>query len=123
MLIREIITIDVIEARSWRAQYREELAVQEKKKADFYLHDTIAWLKVADERQDDELDRLLARKHEGTCEWVFNHPLLKAWKDDAHGEPILWLKGIPGAGGFLGKSSYSFRLIPFQAKPFSAPLS
>ena len=97
-MLKTVITIDVIEARSWREKIQENLIIEEKKRADFYLHDTIAWLKVADERQDDELDRLLRRKHEGTCEWIFNHALLKAWKDDAHGEPILWLKGIPGAG-------------------------
>ena len=79
-------------------QAQEDLIRQEKKSQGFYLHDSIAWLKVAAEEHDDELERLSDKRQKGTCEWVFNNPLFKTWTDDPHAEPILWVKGIPGAG-------------------------
>lgn len=96
--MKEVITVDIVEARQWRFQLQEELSHQDNKRIDTHLHDSIAWLKVADEQQDDELQKLSDKRHEGTCEWVFNNPLFQSWKDDAHAEPILWVKGIPGAG-------------------------
>jgi hypothetical protein len=98
LLMREAITIDIVAARQWRTQAQEELLRREKESQDFYLHDSIAWLKVAVEDHDDELERLSDKRQKGTCEWVFNNPLFEIWKEDPHAEPILWVKGIPGAG-------------------------
>jgi len=98
LLTKEAVTIDLVEAREWRAKAQEDLDVREKKRSDTYLHDTVAWLNIATESQDDELDRLLSKRLDGTCEWIFRNAKMKEWKDDAHGEPVLWVKGIPGAG-------------------------
>lgn len=95
---REAVTIDLVEARSWRAQLQEDLKIREKRKTDTYIHDTIAWLNVATAEQEDKLDRLLSKRLDGTCEWISRNLKMKVWKDDAHGEPILWIVGIPGAG-------------------------
>lgn len=96
--MKEVLTIDVVEARQWRIKAQEEIIRQEKKSKDFYLHDSVSWLKVADEQRDDELERLASKRQEGTCVWVFSNTLFQAWKDDPHSDPILWVKGIPGAG-------------------------
>lgn len=101
LLHNEAVTIDIVAARQWRNQAKERIIQQEKKSQDYYLHDSISWLKVADEQHDDELERLADKRQEGTCEWVFRNSLFQDWKDDVHGEPILWVKGIPGAGWLL----------------------
>lgn len=95
------------ETRKLRDQAEQDLKAREKQAQALYLHDSIAWLKVADEQHDDELERLAEKRQQGTCEWVFQNALFKLWKDDVHGEPILWVKGIPGAGKNLSSlSSY-----------------
>jgi hypothetical protein len=98
---KEAATIDLIEARQWRAKAQEDLEAREKLRSDTYIHDTTAWLNIAAEAQDDELDRLVSKRLAGTCAWIFRNEKMKAWKDNAHGEPVLWVKGIPGAGTSL----------------------
>jgi len=98
LLMKHVITIDVVEARQWRIKAEEEVVRQEKQSQDFHLHDCISWLKVADEQREDELNRQCEKRQEGTCEWVFRNLLFQRWKDDGHTDPILWVKGIPGAG-------------------------
>lgn len=98
LLMKEVFTIDVVAARQWRIKAEEEIVRQEKQSKDFYLHDSISWLKVSDEQRDDELERLSSKRQKGTCMWVFRNPLFQAWKDDGHSDSILWVKGIPGAG-------------------------
>lgn len=116
LLIKEVFTIDVVAARQWRTKTEEELIRQEKKSRDYYLHDSIAWLKVADEQQDDELTRLCEKRQKGTCEWVFKNELFQVWKDDPHGDPILWVKGIPGAGEKIVYKVQMLILIKPQGK-------
>jgi hypothetical protein len=98
LLMKEVITIDVTDARQWRLKAGEEIIKQEKRTIDFYLHDSLAWLKMADEQIEDELETLSGKRQEGTCEWIFSNPLFHSWKDEGHGDPILWVQGIPGAG-------------------------
>ena len=98
MLTKEAIAIDIVEARRWRAQALDDLEIREKRRVDIHMHDTIAWLNVQQEHQDDELDRLLSKRQPGTCDWVFRHTEFLTWQNDAHADPILWVKGIPGAG-------------------------
>jgi adenylosuccinate lyase len=98
LLHKEAVTLDIVAAQQWRLEAEEHVIRQEKKSQDFFLHDSISWLKVADEQHDDELERLADKRQEGTCEWVFRNSLFQNWKDDPHGDPVLWVKGIPGAG-------------------------
>jgi hypothetical protein len=104
LLHREVVTIDIVAAQQWRNETKERVLRQEKRNQDYYLHDSISWLKVSDEQHDDELEKLADKREEGTCEWVFRNSLFQNWKDDVHGEPILWVKGIPGAGLFAQSS-------------------
>jgi hypothetical protein len=98
MLIKEAIAIDIVEARKWRGRASEELEKQEKGRNQIYIDDTLAWLNVQQENQDDELDRLLSRRQPGTCAWVFKHPKFVTWKNEVHADRVLWMNGIPGAG-------------------------
>ena len=96
--MREIQTIDIIEAKKARDIAKDQLNERERKKEITHLHDCIAWLKIADEGQLDDLNKCLAERQEGTCEWVTKNLVFLSWKDDPHVEPIIWLNGIPGAG-------------------------
>jgi hypothetical protein len=98
LLMQQVNVNEDIDARQWRLKYEEEARIQEHRTRNNWLHDSISWLKVAGELRDDELERLLEKKQEGTCEWIFNNHLFQTWRNDVHGEPVLWLKGIPGAG-------------------------
>ena len=98
MLLKEAIAIDIVEAKKWRARAAEDLDKQEKGRNQIYANDTLAWLNVKQENQDDELDRLLNKRQSGTCDWIFKHPKFVTWKNSAYADRILWMNGIPGAG-------------------------
>ncbi len=94
----EAVTIDIAAARQWRIKSEEAIDLQEKKSQNTFLHDSLSWLNVTSQDYESQLDILSCKRQKGTCEWVFRDPKFKTWKDDGHGEPILWVKGIPGAG-------------------------
>jgi hypothetical protein len=48
--------------------------------------------------QEDDLDQLLQNICHGTGNWITSNQKVKSWIFDDEGEPILWLKGIPGGG-------------------------
>jgi hypothetical protein len=100
-LIDEAIVIDLVESRKWRANRKEDLKLREKKWAETYVHDTVAWLNIPGDEQENELDKLIGRRLVGTCEWIFRNSKFTSWRDDPYSEPILWIKGIPGAGTSL----------------------
>ena len=110
LLMQQVTVIDVVEARQWRIKNEEEVTRQEKLTRKDWVHDSISWLKISGELRDNELERLSEKRQEGTCEWVFKNPLFHSWKDDAHGEPVLWVKGIPGAGKTI-LSTYIIRCL------------
>lgn len=110
LLMQQVKVIDVVEAREWRTKNEEEVERQERLTRKDWVHDSISWLKVSGELRDDELERLSEKRQEGTCEWVFKNPLFQTWKNDAHGEPILWVMGIPGAGKTI-LSTYIIRCM------------
>lgn len=98
ILNKEVVTIDVAEVHSWRAKQQEEIEIREMRRLNTYIHDTIAWLGISTIEQVDRLDELVSRRLDGTCQWIFRNEKFRAWKDDALGEPVLWVKGIPGSG-------------------------
>lgn len=122
LLMRELLTIDVIEARNWRTKSEEETIQQERRSRQVYLHDSIAWLKVAAEDYDDELDKQSQKRQAGTCEWIFGIDKYRSWKDDGHVDPILWVEGIPGAGKVITMLLVQ-TLILIQERLFSALIS
>jgi hypothetical protein len=124
MLMNEAITIDIVEARKWRAREAERLDKQEKKLDQIYTSSTLAWLNVKQENQDDELRRLLDRWQPGTCKWVFRHPKFISWKDDGCADRVLWINGIPGAGMCTQSVALPLDTNPSpQAKLFCVPTS
>ncbi len=74
---------------------------RKKSNRDYWFHDSISWLKVSDDIREGELTALCETRHEGTCEWVFRNSLFQTWKYGTVGEPILWIKGVLGAGNVI----------------------
>lgn len=97
-LMKEAAVIDIVNAHEFRVKARQEIIAQEKQTRALHLHDSLSWLKIATEKHDDDLERLSEKRQEGTCEWVSRNPHFQTWKGDVHGNPVLWVKGIPGAG-------------------------
>ena len=91
-------SIDIVEAKNWRIQAQLRLEQYEKERQISQLQDSIAWLAVEDRILEDDLDRLSRRRQPGTCDWVLGISKLVSWLVDDDEEPVLWLKGIPGAG-------------------------
>jgi hypothetical protein len=112
----EALSIEITEAKISRAQMQHSIDLKAKERQNTQLRDVINWLAVEDHVQDDTLDRFLRRREPGTCDWILANHRLASWLEDNGDEPILWLRGIPGAG----KLSLSFLaepgLISFYSK-------
>ena len=87
---------------------QHSIDLKAKERQNTQLRDVINWLAVEDHVQDDTLDRFLRRREPGTCDWILANHRLASWLEDNGDEPILWLRGIPGAG----KLSLSFLAEP-----------
>lgn len=78
LLMNAAITIDVTEARSWRMQQQKDLKEREKIRKGIQLRDSIGWLHVEDELQEDEVDKLSQRKQPGsTCHFCTQFHCIK----------------------------------------------
>lgn len=97
---KEASAIAIIEAKKWRVQQQDNIDRLESERRDRQLQDCISWLAIDDRSQEDALDKLTQRRQAGTCEWVLNSSNLRTWIENQNEEPVLWLKGIPGAGEF-----------------------
>ena len=95
-LDREANSIDIAEAKEWRRNITDEATIREQERSDAQFQDALAWLAIDD--QEEELDQLLNRCQEGTCDWLFRQKEIVAWTGDGPQNPLLWLKGIPGSG-------------------------
>ncbi|KAH7343012.1 hypothetical protein BKA65DRAFT_587311 [Rhexocercosporidium sp. MPI-PUGE-AT-0058] len=95
---REASTIAIIEAKKWRAKQQDNLEQLEDERRDRQLQDCISWLAIDDRSQEDALEKLSDLRQEGTCDWILESSQLRTWVEDRNAEPVLWLKGIPGAG-------------------------
>ena len=98
---KEASCIAIIEAKKWRKFQQDDIDRRESERRDRQLQDCISWLEIHDRSQEDNLDRLLQRRQPGTCEWVLRSHLLRTWIENQTEEPVLWLKGTPGAGKFI----------------------
>ena len=93
LLRTESIPIDIMTVQELRIKLQEECVRQEKQTLDFYLHDSLAWLKMANEvhikEQGNILQSLFSKRHKGTCQWMLKNPLFQNWKEDSNSDQIL----------------------------------
>ena len=108
----EATSLDIVEARESRKRLQDDVRERRKRELETLeenetnarisrLQHSIAWLSCDEKFQEIEYERILDKRHDGTCEWVVNNLDLKSWmKDDARNQ-CLWLNGKPGSGTFL----------------------
>ena len=105
-LDREASSLDIVEAKQWRAKLQEDALRQELQRSELQLRDALTWLTKED--QDDVLENLSRRCQAGTCDWLFENDKIVSWigeepstiasKIDTAGARTFWLRGIPGSG-------------------------
>ena len=95
---REANAIDIAEAREQRKRAIEEAARQEEERSIIQFQAALAWLEVKDYQQDDELDHQSSLHHADSCNWILKNKRAASWMQLGNKEPVLWLKGKPGAG-------------------------
>jgi hypothetical protein len=111
-LDREAISIDMVEDRTARSRFLEDISERQRQMAAALesneqanrlaqFQNSISWLAADDKMQEAERCRRSARKHVGTCEWIGQVPEMKAWLKDDGSEPVIWLTGKPGAGSWF----------------------
>jgi len=94
---QEAISIDIVEARSWRRQAEAAVREREKKAKIAQLQGAIDWLAI-DDPQENDLDRLLQTICPDTADWISSNEKIKSWIFHDEGQSMMWLKGIPGGG-------------------------
>lgn len=100
LLDREANSLDILEAKAYRQRSLEELGRNERARQDWQLRDTLAWLdlKGQDQEQQELFDRCKSSRLVGTCEWILNHPKITLWLDPDDCHSFIWLRSKPGAG-------------------------
>ena len=60
------------------------------------------WLSAASTEVDQENYASIRAEYPDTGRWLLNQTYVQAWCDpDSTSTPLLWMKGIPGAGSFI----------------------
>jgi hypothetical protein len=97
---KEATSIDIAEARVWRVHAQEELEDRERDRRIQQLNRTIDWLRVdgAFHSPEDDLYRFSRSRLSGTSKWILRDKILVNWRKDDEHHPVMWMKGIPGAG-------------------------
>ena len=97
---REANAIDIVEAKAWRDKYVEDCKQREEERAVREFIAVLSWLDPAatNSNQEQELQRLLNKRHLDTCDWLLDNTKIKKWVGTSSSNPVLWLHGPPGAG-------------------------
>lgn len=100
LLDKEANSLDILEAKAYRQQSLDDLEKNERARQDWQLRDTLAWLdlKGQDQEQQELFDRCRSSRQEGTCTWILSHPKTMVWLDPDDHSPFTWLRGKPGSG-------------------------
>lgn len=81
-----------------RSRAAKEISESEKNRKASQMQAVQAWLDTNMVSLYDELDRIAGHCHPGSTQWVMQDPKMKIWMQNTTNQPILWLKGKPGAG-------------------------
>lgn len=104
MVDREANAFLIAKAFQWRKEAQELAAKKELESRVTQLAAVLAWLSLENDPhcgqsdQDGIYDQLLSDCCPGTTEWIVAHPQMKSWLKKDRDQPLLWLKGKPGAG-------------------------
>ena len=89
---------EIAEAKEIHERWKREANEREEAETAVQYKNVEAWLEAWKLNQEDELDELLSRCHEGSCDWIYENPKIKSWLRQGVDHNVLWLKGKPGSG-------------------------
>ncbi|KAI1366204.1 hypothetical protein F5Y08DRAFT_302008 [Xylaria arbuscula] len=95
---KEAATIDIVEAKQWRARMISQVISKEKDRHNRSRQSVIAWLALDNVLQDDNREKLLRDCLQGSCDWVTKQEKVASWVKVDSTLPVVWLHGKPGAG-------------------------
>ncbi|CAK7201606.1 hypothetical protein SEUCBS139899_004314 [Sporothrix eucalyptigena] len=100
------------ELRDWRRESDARLAAAEHETAARQFAALLSWLKADDADQLAVFETLAVEgaRFPGTCSWLLQHTLIKAWLRHSAEGSLMLLKGPPGAG----KSVLAAQLVAFM---------
>lgn len=101
LLARKADIGEILQAKTRRENWQRETDEQDEAEADRQRKTAESWLQASKCDQEDELDELLRRCHEGSCDWIHDNEKIKSWVRHGADHSILWLKGKPGSGRFV----------------------
>ncbi|KAK4986013.1 hypothetical protein LTR66_008008 [Elasticomyces elasticus] len=95
---REANSHQIVLMQDWRAKALEDIEKRVKDNSKQQFVTVLNWLDAGKDEQENQLDTLAGKCHQGTCDWLFQQPKVASWLDDGSGPLVLWLKGKPGSG-------------------------
>ncbi|OMP84900.1 hypothetical protein BK809_0000652 [Diplodia seriata] len=99
LIDREANAIDIAAAETMRQKLNDDFSRREKENALIQRSAAISWLNLDNSitSQEDELDRLLAHCHSGSCDWFLKNAKIEQWMSDGQTQRFTWIYGKPGA--------------------------
>jgi hypothetical protein len=91
---------------------RNQFAVIEETAQKKKRLDVVNWLAAVDSVLDQEASAAIRHDYPSTGKWVLQDVKIKSWMDPNNAMvPIMWMNGIPGAGGQCRPSAAESRLL------------
>ena len=108
LIDEEASTINIVEARTWRAQQLElirqwrlerskDLDRAERERLSAQTREAVVWFGASQE-QEDIFARLVRACDSADGHWVLREPMILSWLEQSRDNQFLWLHGKPGAG-------------------------
>ena len=100
-LVESTATVSQIEDEQKRRRLEDDRFEAHLKSEELQRHRQVnSWLRAADVTSEQYHFSKVRASHQGTGQWLLDHPLFKSWLDPQFPNipPLLWLTGIPGAG-------------------------
>lgn len=98
LIDREANAYNIEAVQQTRKILLESIENWEKKQSDDQFEKVINWLDIKDYLQEDHVDRLDSKCHEGTADWFLQHDKVLNWTKADHKLTLLWVNGMPGCG-------------------------
>jgi hypothetical protein len=91
--------VQIQESRAERAHFRNQFKMIEDDRRKKRHLDVVNWLSATNSILDQEAAVAIRQEYPASGQWLLEDRKIKAWMDPNNSlVPILWMKGIPGAG-------------------------
>lgn len=95
---REAAAIHFGDMKKARDLDRSEYEKEDRQRQLMMFEAVRSWLSAAEDGQEEFLTDLADKRQPGTCNWILEQEVMKAWVESTEIEPLVWLTGKPGGG-------------------------